>query len=78
MPPPRKVSALLESRQRRVANLTWIGDRGILVASDPGAVELWELDENETLIDNKFCKYKHNDIVSTVSVLGSGTQAVSW
>ena len=78
MPPPRKVSASLESRQRRVANLTWIGDRGILVASDPGAVELWELDENETLIDNKFCKYKHNDIVSTVSVLSSGTQAVSW
>lgn len=78
MPPPRKVSASLESRQRRVANLTWIGDRGIVVASDPGAVELWELDENETLIDNKFCKYKHNDIVSTVSVLSSGTQAVSW
>ena len=78
MPPPRKVSASLESRQRQVANLTWIGDRGILVASDPGAVELWELDENETLIDNKFCKYKHNDIVSTVSVLSSGTQAVSW
>ena len=48
------------------------------MASDPGAVELWELDENETLIDNKFCKYKHNDIVSTVSVLSSGTQAVSW
>ena len=78
MPPPRKVSASLESRQRQVANLTWIGDRGIVVASDPGAVELWELDENETLIDNKFCKYKHNDIVSTVSVLSSGTQAVSW
>lgn len=78
MPPPRKVSASLESRQRRVANLTWIGDRGIVVASDPGAVELWELDENETLIVSKFCKYEHDDIVSTVSVLSSGTQAVSW
>lgn len=42
-----------------------------------GAVELWELDENETLIVSKFCKYEHDDIVCTVSVLRSGTQAVS-
>lgn len=39
--------------------------------------ELWELDENETLIVSKFCKYEHDDIVSSVSVLSSGTQAVS-
>lgn len=45
--------------------------------SPTGAVELWELDENETLIVSKFCKYEHDDIVSTVSVLSSGTQAVS-
>uniref|UniRef100_A0A8C0FFM9 Methylosome protein WDR77 n=1 Tax=Bubo bubo TaxID=30461 RepID=A0A8C0FFM9_BUBBB len=42
-----------------------------------GAVELWELDENETLIVNKFCKYEHDDIVMTVAVLASNTQAVS-
>uniref|UniRef100_A0A1D5RFP0 Methylosome protein WDR77 n=1 Tax=Macaca mulatta TaxID=9544 RepID=A0A1D5RFP0_MACMU len=60
-----------------VADLTWVGERGILVASDSGAVELWELDENETLIVSKFCKYEHDDIVSTVCVLSSGTQAVS-
>ncbi|KAM9689360.1 methylosome protein WDR77 isoform 2-T2 [Trichechus inunguis] len=60
-----------------VADLTWVGDKGILVASDSGAVELWELDENETLIVSKFCKYEHDDIVSTVGVLSSGTQAVS-
>lgn len=60
-----------------VADLTWVGDRGILVASDSGAVELWELDDNETLIVSKFCKYEHDDIVSTVSALSSGTQAVS-
>ena len=64
--------------EARVANLTWIGDRGILVASDQGAVELWELDENEALADNKLCKYKHDDIVSIVSVLSSGIQTVSW
>eukprot|EP00069_Balaena_mysticetus_P001002 bmy_14968T0 len=37
------------------------------MASNSGAVELWELDENETLIDSKFCKYEHDDIVSAVS-----------
>ena len=42
-----------------------------------GAVELWELDENSTLIVSKFCNYKHDDIMSTVSALSSGTQAVS-
>lgn len=47
------------------------------VLSPTGAVELWELDENETLIVSKFCKYEHDDIVCTVSVLRSGTQAVS-
>ncbi|KAB0375730.1 hypothetical protein FD755_012373 [Muntiacus reevesi] len=44
--------------EARVANLTWIGGRGILVASDPGA-------------------YKHDDTVSTVSVLSSGIQTVN-
>ena len=38
---------------------------------------MWELDENETFIVSKFCKYEHDDIVSTVSVLSSGTHAVS-
>lgn len=42
-----------------------------------GAVELWELEENETLIVNKFCKYEHDDIVTTVAVLASSSQAVS-
>ncbi|NWV07670.1 MEP50 protein, partial [Ptilonorhynchus violaceus] len=60
-----------------VADLCWVADRGILVASDSGAVELWELEENETLIVNKFCKYEHDDIVTSVSVLAGSTQAVS-
>lgn len=47
------------------------------ISPSTGAVELWELDENETLIVSKFCKYEHDDIVSTVTVLSSGTQAVS-
>ncbi|KAM9006804.1 methylosome protein 50 isoform X1 [Sarcophilus harrisii] len=60
-----------------LTDLSWVGDRGILVASDSGAVELWELDEGERLIVNKFCKYEHDDIVTSVSVLVTGTQAIS-
>ncbi|XP_078500608.1 methylosome protein WDR77 [Lissotriton helveticus] len=60
-----------------VADITWVSEKGILVASDSGAVELWELDEDETLIVNKFCRYEHDDTVTTVSVLGTGAQAVS-
>ncbi|KFV61341.1 Methylosome protein 50, partial [Dryobates pubescens] len=55
----------------------WVADRGILVASDTGAVELWELDEKETLIVNKFCKYEHDDITMAVAVLAGSTQAIS-
>lgn len=43
----------------------------------PGAVELWELEEDESLIVNKFCKYEHDDIVTSVSVLAGSSQAVS-
>ncbi|KAH0618925.1 hypothetical protein JD844_018474, partial [Phrynosoma platyrhinos] len=45
--------------------------------SHPGALELWELDENETLIVNKFCKYEHDNIVTTVNVLANSTQAIT-
>lgn len=48
-------------------------DRGILVTSGSGTVELEELDE-ETLVVSKFCKCEHDDTVSTVSDLSSSTQ----
>ena len=40
-------------------------------------MELWELDEKETLIVNKFCKYEHDDMVEAVDVLAGSTRAVS-
>lgn len=40
------------------------------MASDSGAVGLWELDENETLVVSKACKYEHGDS-ATVGVLSS-------
>lgn len=42
-----------------------------------GAVELWELAEDETLIVSRFCKYEHDDIVTTVSPQAGGGHAVS-
>lgn len=42
-----------------------------------GAVELWELLDNESLLVNKFTKYEHDDIVTSLSVFTGGSQAVS-
>ncbi|XP_006628571.1 methylosome protein WDR77 [Lepisosteus oculatus] len=60
-----------------VADAKWVSERSILVGSDSGAVELWELAEDESLIVSKFCHHHHDDIVTTVSPLAQGTQAVS-
>uniref|UniRef100_A0A8C5LW25 Methylosome protein WDR77 n=1 Tax=Leptobrachium leishanense TaxID=445787 RepID=A0A8C5LW25_9ANUR len=60
-----------------VIDVAWVLEQGILVASDTGAVELWEILENESLLVNKFTKYEHDDIVTTLSVFTDGTQAVS-
>ncbi|XP_069800682.1 methylosome protein WDR77 [Dendropsophus ebraccatus] len=60
-----------------VADVAWVLERGILVASDSGAVELWELLDNESLFVNKFTKYEHDDIVTTLGVFTGGTLAVS-
>ncbi|NP_001120009.1 methylosome protein 50 [Xenopus tropicalis] len=60
-----------------VTDVAWVSEKGILVASDSGAVELWEILEKESLLVNKFTKYEHDDIVKSLSVFSDGTQAVS-
>ncbi|OCT91514.1 hypothetical protein XELAEV_18014570mg [Xenopus laevis] len=60
-----------------VTDVAWVSEKGILVASDSGAVELWEILEKESLLVNKFAKYEHDDIVKTLSVFSDGAQAVS-
>ncbi|XP_063300404.1 methylosome protein WDR77 [Pelobates fuscus] len=60
-----------------VIDVAWVSDRGILVASDSGAVEFWDILENESLLVNKFTKYEHDDIVTSLSIFTDGTQAVS-
>lgn len=63
--------------RRDFRGLGWDASAECVFPSHPGAVEFWELDENETLIVNKFCKYEHDNIVTTVSVLANNTQAAS-
>ncbi|KAM5180927.1 methylosome protein WDR77 [Mantella aurantiaca] len=60
-----------------VVDVAWVLEKGILVASDSGAVELWELLDNESLLVNKFTKYEHDDIVTSLSVFTGGSKAVS-
>ncbi|KAM9321342.1 methylosome protein WDR77 [Gastrophryne carolinensis] len=60
-----------------VADVAWVSEKGILVASDSGGVELWELLDNESLLVNTFSKYEHDDIVTSISVFTGGSQAVS-
>ena len=42
-----------------------------------GAVELWELTEDERLLVNRFSKHEHDHIVTSVSSTTDGTHAVS-
>ncbi|XP_028302659.1 methylosome protein WDR77 [Gouania willdenowi] len=57
-----------------VTDVKWISEKGIVVGSDSGALELWELTEDERLLVNKFTKQDHDQIVTTVSpVAGAGS-----
>ncbi|MBN3303367.1 MEP50 protein, partial [Amia calva] len=60
-----------------VADVKWVSEKGILVASDSGAVEMWELAEDETLIVSKFCRHEHDDIVTSISPMAREGHAVS-
>uniref|UniRef100_A0A3Q3XCQ1 Methylosome protein WDR77 n=1 Tax=Mola mola TaxID=94237 RepID=A0A3Q3XCQ1_MOLML len=58
-----------------VVDVKWVSEKGVVVASDSGALELWELAEDERLLVNRFTKHDHDHIVTTVSPI-SGTSSV--
>lgn len=60
-----------------VTDARWISERSLLLASDAGAVELWELAEDERLLINRFTRLEHDDVVTGVSVSAGGRLAVS-
>ncbi|XP_076857557.1 methylosome protein WDR77 [Brachyhypopomus gauderio] len=55
----------------------WLTDRTIIVASDSGAVELWELTEDERLLVNRFSQHEHDHMVTAISPTASASHAVS-
>uniref|UniRef100_A0A673IEQ8 Methylosome protein WDR77 n=2 Tax=Sinocyclocheilus rhinocerous TaxID=307959 RepID=A0A673IEQ8_9TELE len=60
-----------------VTDARWISERSLLLASDAGSVELWELAEDERLLMNRFTRLEHDDVVTGVSVSAGGRLAVS-
>ncbi|XP_034388276.1 methylosome protein 50 [Cyclopterus lumpus] len=60
-----------------VTDVKWVSEKAIVVASDSGALELWELAEDERLLVNRFTKHEHDHIVTTVSPVTGGSSAVT-
>ncbi|XP_008408052.1 methylosome protein WDR77 [Poecilia reticulata] len=60
-----------------VTDVQWVAEKGVAVASDSGALELWELAEDERLLMNRFTKYEHDHIVTTVSPITGESSAVT-
>lgn len=60
-----------------ITDLKWVSEKGIVVASDSGALELWELAEDERLLVNRFTKHEHDHIVTTVSPVTGASSAVT-
>ncbi|XP_030585324.1 methylosome protein WDR77 [Archocentrus centrarchus] len=60
-----------------VTDAKWVSEKGIIVGSDSGALELWELAEDERLLVNRFTKHDHDNIVTTVSPMVGASTAVT-
>ncbi|MEQ2246047.1 Methylosome protein 50 [Ilyodon furcidens] len=60
-----------------LTDVKWVAEKGVAVASDSGALELWELAEDERLLVNRFTKYEHDHIVTTVSPITGASSAVT-
>ncbi|XP_061640543.1 methylosome protein WDR77-like [Phyllopteryx taeniolatus] len=60
-----------------ITDVKWVSEKGVVVASDSGALELWELTEEERLLVNRFTKHEHDHIVTTVSPVAAANSAVT-
>ncbi|XP_037106919.1 methylosome protein 50 isoform X1 [Syngnathus acus] len=60
-----------------VTDVKWASEKGVVVAADSGALEFWELDEDERLLVNRFTKHEHDDIVTSVSPAAAGNTAIT-
>lgn len=60
-----------------ITDVKWLSEKNIILASDSGALELWELTEDERLLVNKWTKYEHDNIVTSVSPMCGASGAVT-
>lgn len=60
-----------------ITDVKWLSEKNIILASDSGALELWELTEDERLLVNKWTKYEHDNIVTSVSPVCGASGAVT-
>lgn len=60
-----------------ITDVKWLTDKSIILSSDSGALELWELTEDERLLVNKWTKYEHDNIVTCVSPMNGANGAVT-
>ncbi|XP_057702168.1 methylosome protein 50 [Corythoichthys intestinalis] len=60
-----------------VTDVKWMSEKSVVVASDAGALELWELAEDERLLVNRFTKHEHDHIVTSVSPVAAGNGAIT-
>ncbi|XP_036415949.1 methylosome protein 50 [Colossoma macropomum] len=60
-----------------VTHAEWLTNRAIVLASDSGAVELWELAEDERLLVNRFTRHEHDHVVTAISPTAGACHAVS-
>lgn len=60
-----------------VMDVKWVSEKGVIMASDSGALELWELAEDERLLVNRFTKHEHDHIVTSVSPVTGASSAVT-
>lgn len=60
-----------------VSEAKWLSENTIIVASDSGAVELWDLAGDERLLVNRFSKHEHDHIVTSVSATASKDHLIS-
>uniref|UniRef100_A0AAV2M7I8 Methylosome protein WDR77 n=1 Tax=Knipowitschia caucasica TaxID=637954 RepID=A0AAV2M7I8_KNICA len=60
-----------------ITDAKWLSEKDFVLASDSGALELWELTDNESLLVNRWTKYEHDDIVTSVSPMCAASGAVT-
>ncbi|KAK3537041.1 hypothetical protein QTP86_033949 [Hemibagrus guttatus] len=58
-------------------DVKWLMDRSIAAGTDSGAVELWDLAEDERLLVNRFSRHEHDDVVTTISPAADAQHLIS-